>query len=76
MLSGTADPGGRLPITFPAAANQTPMYAPNCTDASAAGNCLMYPGVVGPSRYLAGATTGYRTITGMQVNGIYEGYRR
>ncbi len=75
VLFGKANPGGKLPITFPASATQQPMYDPNCTDTSATGNCPMYPGTVGPSPYLAGATTSYRTITGMQVNGIYEGYR-
>jgi beta-glucosidase len=75
VLFGKVNPGGRLPITFPAAANQTPMYDPNCTDTSATGNCPMYPGTLGPSRFLPGATTSYRTVTGMQVNGIYEGYR-
>src|SRR5262249_25721251 len=75
VLFGAADPGGKLPVTFPAAANQTPMYDPGCTDTSATGNCPMYPGVVGPSPFLPGATTSYRTITGMKVNGIYEGYR-
>ncbi len=75
VLFGKANPGGRLPVTFPAAANQTPMYDPNCPDTSATGNCPMYPGVVGPSPFLAGATTSFRTITGMKVNGIYEGYR-
>jgi beta-glucosidase len=75
VLFGRVDPGGRLPVTFPASAQQTPMYDPNCTDTSATGNCPMYPGVVGPSPFLPGATTSYRTITGMKVNGIYEGYR-
>jgi beta-glucosidase len=75
VLFGKADPGGKLPITFPAGPTQQPMYDPNCTDTSAAGNCPMYPGVAGPSPYVAGATTSYRTITGMQVNGIDEGYR-
>ncbi len=75
VLFGEANPGGKLPVTFPASATQTPMYDPNCTDTSATGNCPMYPGVVGPSPFVAGATTSYRTITGMQVNGIYEGYR-
>ena len=51
------------------------MFDPKCTDTSPTGNCPMYPGVVGPSPFLSGATTSYRTITGMQVNGIYEGYR-
>lgn len=75
VLFGRANPGGRLPVTFPAAANQTPMYDPGCTDTSATGNCPMYPGVVGPSPFLPGAATSFRTLTGMKVNGIYEGYR-
>ena len=75
VLYGKADPGGRLPVTIPATAEQTPMYDPGCTDTSPTGNCPMYPGVVGPSPFVPGATTGYRTITGMKVNGIYEGYK-
>src|ERR1035437_4941044 len=74
VLFGEANPGGKLPVTFPASATQTPMYDPNCTDTSATGNCPMYPGVAGPSPFVAGATTSYRTITGMQGNGTYQGY--
>jgi beta-glucosidase len=74
VLLGRADPGGRLPVTFPLG-TAFPTYDPNCTDTSATGNCPLYPGVVGPSPFLPGATTSYRTITGLAVNGIDEGYR-
>ncbi len=75
VLLGDADPGGKLPVTFPADASHFPSFDPNCTDTSVTGNCPMYPGVAGPSPFLAGATTSFRTITGMAVNGIFEGYR-
>lgn len=75
VLLGSVDPGGKLPITFPADATHFPTYDPNCTDTSPTGNCPLYPGVVGPSPFLPGATTSFRTITAMQVNGIDQGYR-
>jgi beta-glucosidase len=75
VLLGRADPGGKLPVTFPPDATHFPSYDPNCTDTSVTGNCPLYPGVAGPSPFLPGATTSYRTITGMAVNGIFEGYR-
>jgi beta-glucosidase len=75
VLLGKADPGGKLPVTFPADATHFPSYDPNCTDTSVTGNCPLYPGAAGSSPFLAGATTSYRTITGMAVNGIFEGYR-
>jgi beta-glucosidase len=75
VLLGNADPGGKLPVTFPPDATHFPSYDPNCTDTSVTGNCPLYPGVAGPSPFLPGATTSYRTITGMAVNGIFEGYR-
>jgi beta-glucosidase len=75
VLLGAVDPGGKLPVTFPADATHFPTYDPNCTDTSTTGNCPIYPGAVGPSPFLPGATTSFRFLTGMQVNGIYEGYR-
>src|SRR6266545_4045189 len=75
VLVGKVDPGGKLPITFPADATHFPTYDPNCTDTSATGDCPIYPGVVGPSPFLPGTTTTYRTLTAMQVNGIDQGYR-
>jgi beta-glucosidase len=75
VLLGAVDPGGKLPITFPADATHFPTYDPNCTDTSAPGNCPLYPGVVGPSPFLPGATTSFRFLTAMQVNGIDQGYR-
>jgi beta-glucosidase len=75
VLVGKVDPGGKLPITFPADATHFPTYDPNCTDTSPTGNCPIYPGVVGPSPFLPGATTSFRTLTAMQVSGIDQGYR-
>jgi beta-glucosidase len=49
VLFGDADPGGRLPITFPASADQGPG-----ADAEA------YPGVKGKAEYSEGIFVGYR----------------
>jgi beta-glucosidase len=72
VLYGRADPGGKLPVTFPAGAAQSPMYDASCTDPAV---CARYPGVAGPSVFVAGAQASYRTLTGMADNGIYQGYR-
>jgi beta-glucosidase len=70
VLLGTANPGGHLPVTFPADATHFPTYDPNCVPATLAG-CDLYPGVVQPPH-------SYRTITDMDAtlgNGIFQGYR-
>jgi beta-glucosidase len=49
LLFGDADPGGRLPITFPAAPDQGPGMKPE-----------QYPGVDGIAHYDEGILAGYR----------------
>src|SRR5439155_10816074 len=51
VLLGRAEPGGRLPVTFPPNATNFPTFDPGCTDTSPTGNCPLYPGVVGPSPF-------------------------
>jgi beta-glucosidase len=50
VLFGDAEPGGRLPMTFPATASQGPV----------AGDLTRYPGVDGTVRYDEGLLVGYR----------------
>ncbi|WP_037558434.1 beta-glucosidase family protein [Spirillospora albida] len=50
VLYGDADPGGRLPVTFPAAEG----------DAPAAGNPAQYPGVNKTTTFSEGVLVGYR----------------
>ena len=49
ILLGEADPGGRLPVTFPADPGQTPTSSPE-----------RYPGVDGVADYSEGLLVGYR----------------
>ena len=49
VLFGDADPGGRLPVTFPATPGQGPITGPE-----------RYPGVGGDARYDEGVLVGYR----------------
>jgi beta-glucosidase len=49
VLFGDADPGGRLPLTFPATPDQGPITRPE-----------QYPGVGGDARYDEGIFVGYR----------------
>ena len=49
VLFGDADPGGRLPVTFPATPDQGPITGPE-----------RWPGVDGDARYDEGVLVGYR----------------
>jgi beta-glucosidase len=49
VLFGDADPGGRLPVTFPATPDQGPITGPE-----------RFPGVDGDARYDEGVLVGYR----------------
>jgi beta-glucosidase len=49
VLFGDADPGGRLPVTFPATPDQGPITGPE-----------RWPGVDGDARYAEGVLVGYR----------------
>jgi beta-glucosidase len=76
VLLGSANPGGKLPETFPADATHFPTFDPNCTDTSATGNCPLYPGVEQPG-FISGLHS-YRQITELDAtsgNGIFQGYR-
>ncbi len=71
VLLGNANPGGKLPETFPADATHFPTLDPSCTDTSATGNCPLYPGVIR-------APHSYRETTNLDAasgNGIFQGYR-
>jgi beta-glucosidase len=73
VLLGKSNPSGKLPETFPASATAFPTYDPGCTDMSSTGSCPLYPGVA-TAGFVSGLH-GYRTITAMDVNGIFQGYR-
>ncbi len=73
VLLGNVNPGGKLPVTFPANATSYPQYDPNCTDPSINGNCPLYPGKA-TLGFLGMTNHNYRTID-FQTNGIFVGYR-
>jgi beta-glucosidase len=73
LLLGNANPGGKLPVTFPMDAIHYPQYDPNCTDTSTNGNCPLYPGVA-QTGFLGTDPHSYRTID-FTHNGIFVGYR-
>jgi beta-glucosidase len=53
VLSGDEDPGGRLPVTFPAHAGQGPVQA-----------IAQYPGIEGVATYTEDILVGYRFVAG------------
>jgi beta-glucosidase len=78
ILLGEVNPGGKLPVTFPADPTRIPTFGADCnpgvisTNPPADGNCPLYPGV-----FLPGFVTGlhsYKTID-FTTNGIFQGYR-
>ena len=78
ILLGEVNPGGKLPVTFPADPTRIPTFGVDCnpgaisTNPPADGNCPLYPGV-----FLPGFVTGphgYKTID-FNTNGIFQGYR-
>ncbi len=60
VLTGAAEPGGRLPLTFPASLAQTPARDP-----------LSYPGAKGRVTYTEGVLVGYR---GFATEGLEPAY--
>jgi Fibronectin type III-like domain/Glycosyl hydrolase family 3 C-terminal domain len=78
VLLGNANPGGHLPVSFPADATHFPTYDPSCTNTAVTGNCNLYPGVAQPSFTDPAVPHGYRQITALDAtagNGIFQGYR-
>ena len=61
VLFGDADPGGRLPVTFPASAAQYPT----------AGNAAEYPGIGNQVTYSEGLDVGYRWYDANHVTPAY-----
>lgn len=61
MLFGDAEPGGRLPMTFPGAT----------TDLVAAGDREAYPGVAGTVTYKEGVLIGYRHYDARRLRPTY-----
>ena len=60
VLTGAAEPGGRLPLTLPAGLDQTPVADP-----------VSYPGIDGQVTYTEGVLVGYR---GYDANDLVPAY--
>jgi beta-glucosidase len=78
ILLGDVNPGGKLPVTFPADPARVPTFSADCNPGAIStnppddGNCPLYPGA-----FLPGFVTGphgYKTID-FTTNGIFQGYR-
>jgi beta-glucosidase len=78
IVLGEVNPGGKLPVTFPADPTRIPTFGADCnpgaitTNPPADGNCALYPGAFLPG-FVAGPHS-YKTID-FTTNGIFQGYR-
>lgn len=60
LLTGEANPGGRLPVTFPRQEADTPVHDPT-----------RYPGVSGREQYAEGVMVGYRWYDGRKIAPLF-----
>jgi len=78
VLLGEVNPGGKLPVTFPADVTQIPTFSADCNPAAITttppndGNCSLYPGAFEPG-FVSGLHS-YKTVDFI-TNGIFRGYR-
>ena len=76
VLLGKANPGGKLPVTFPADATHFPTYDPGCTDTSTHRQLPALSGRGRPSPFLHRRDDELPDDHGhRRSNGIFQGYR-